>query len=85
VIALDRTISARSISIYTQHLSLTAKMATPGSPEYAVESNSPMVLIPSAVFLGVAPLGVAVRLWSRYRAAAKIGADDLTICVSLVS
>jgi hypothetical protein len=60
-------------------------MATPGSPEYLAESHVPIVLVPSAAFLAIAPLAVGIRLWSRARTAAKIGADDLTICASLVS
>lgn len=60
-------------------------MATPGSPEYDAESHVSIVLVPSVVFLAVGPLAVAIRLWSRLRTAGKIGADDLTICVSLVS
>jgi hypothetical protein len=59
-------------------------MATPGTPEYDAESNIPIVLIPAAVFLAVSPVTVGIRLWSRVRTRAKIGADDLTICFSLV-
>lgn len=60
------------------------EMATPGSPEYDAQSHIPIVLVPSVVFLAVGPLAVTIRLWSRLRTAGKIGADDLTICVSLV-
>ncbi|KIM96091.1 hypothetical protein OIDMADRAFT_148582 [Oidiodendron maius Zn] len=59
-------------------------MATPGSPEYDAESHVSIVLVPSVVFLVIGPLAVTIRLWSRLRTAGKIGADDLTICVSLV-
>lgn len=62
----------------------TAEMATPHSSEYATQSNTSIVLIPCAVFLAVSPVTVGIRLWSRFRTGAKIGADDLTICVSSV-
>lgn len=62
-----------------------AEMATPVSPEYAAESHTSMILVPSIAFLAITPLAVAIRLWSRAKTSAMIGADDLTILFSLVS
>jgi hypothetical protein len=59
-------------------------MATPGSLEYDAQSNAGIVIIPCIVFLAVSPIVVGIRLWSRHRSVARIGADDVTICVSLV-
>lgn len=59
-------------------------MATPGSPEYDAQSNTGIIFIPSVIFLAVSPMLVGIRLWSRYRSGVPIGADDVSICVSLV-
>lgn len=44
-----------------------------------------LVYIPAAVFVGVCPILVALRIWARLRRGGKTGADDYMTVVSLVS
>lgn len=60
-------------------------MVAPISPEYIAQSNVNIVLLPSVVFLAVAPIVVGIRLWARFMTSARVGADDVTIFVSMVS
>ena len=47
--------------------------------------NSPMIYIPAWIFLFLCPIIVAIRIWSRQKSGGRLGADDYTVIVSLVS
>lgn len=49
------------------------------------ESHAATIYIPAAVFLAVCPIIVGTRIWSRVGNGGKMGPDDYTILVALVS
>jgi hypothetical protein len=49
------------------------------------ESNAYLIYIPSAVFVVVCPVLVALRIWARLRKGGKLGADDWAAIAALVS
>jgi hypothetical protein len=49
------------------------------------DSNAYLVYIPSAVFVVLCPLLMALRIWARLRRGGKLGVDDWTAIAALVS
>ena len=49
------------------------------------DNNAYLVYIPSAVFVIICPLLMALRIWARLRKGGKLGADDWTAIAALVS
>lgn len=58
-------------------------MAAP--PPNPNDNDSYLVYIPSIIFLVISPIIVALRIWARLRQGGKMGADDWTAIVALVT
>ncbi|KAI1799457.1 hypothetical protein F4811DRAFT_565537 [Daldinia bambusicola] len=56
---------------------------SPSDPGY-YDTNSKMIYVPVGVFLGICPIIVGTRVWSRLGNGGHLGADDWTILVSLI-
>ena len=48
------------------------------------DNNTHLVYIPSAVFVVICPILMALRVWARLRRGGTIGADDWTAIAALV-
>jgi hypothetical protein len=48
-------------------------------------NNAYLVYIPSAVFVVICPILMGLRIWVRLRKGGKLGSDDWTAIVALVS
>ncbi|KAK4125793.1 hypothetical protein N657DRAFT_568058 [Parathielavia appendiculata] len=48
------------------------------------DNNSRLIIIPAAVFFGICPVLVGLRIWARLRKGGKLGADDWTAVAALV-
>lgn len=61
-------------------------MANPQAPlPNPNDNDARLVYIPSAIFVVICPIIVALRVWARLRRDGKMGADDWTAIAALVN
>lgn len=63
-----------------------SQSASPPEPTYDPNDNvAYLVYIPSVVFVIICPVLMGLRIWARLKKGGKLGSDDWTAMVALVS